>query len=179
MGTCPTADLAPMESPVITENRVQHYEHVSAKSFEEVVAAFERATGSVEEGFAVVSADATNAADFKKIFKAREGRSGFMRFLTIDHGSWLGHFDRPSKAILYVLGNPLVAITMMKHDIGAGLNVPVRMYIYEGEDGAARVGYDLPSTLMSGLDNAAVTDAAHKLDTKLIALVEQISGASA
>ncbi len=164
---------------MITENHVRHYEHVSAKPFEEVVADFERATGSVEEGFAVVSADAKNAGDFEKIFKAREGSSGFMRFLTIDHGSWLGHFDRPSKAIMYVLGNPLVAITMMKHDIGVGLNVPVRLYIYEGADGRTRVGYDLPSGLMSGLGNAAVTDAAQKLDAKLVALAEQISGASA
>ena len=164
---------------MITEQAVKHFEHVSAKTFEEVVAAFESATGSVEEGFSVVAANAKDAGDFERIFKAREGSSGFMRFLTIDHGGWLGHFNRPSKAILYVLGNPLVAITMLKHDVRVGLNVPVRLYIYEGTDGRTRVCYDLPSSLMGGLDNAAVTEAAHELDAKLTALAQAISGATA
>ncbi len=158
---------------------VEHREHVSARRYEDVIAAFEQATGSVEEGFDTVAADAHSAADFERIFTARTGSSGFMRFLTVDHGGWLAHFDRPGKAIMYVIGNPLIALTMLKHHIGAGLNVPIRIYIFEGDDGTARVAYDLPSTLMSGLANPAVTEAAKKLDAKLIALAEQISGVPA
>ena len=106
-------------------------------------------------------------------------RAVLCAFLTLDHGAWLGIFGNAAKAVMVVLGNPLIAITMIKHDIRVGLNVPVRIYIYEGADGHTRVAYDLPSTLMSGLDDADVTEAARKLDAKLIALAETISGATA
>jgi uncharacterized protein (DUF302 family) len=158
---------------------VESHEHVSERGFDDVIAAFKKATGSVEEGFAAIASDAHSPEDFERIFKAREGSSGFMRFLSLDHGSWLSNFGQPKKAIMSVIGNPLIAVTMLKHDIGGGLDVPVRLYIYEGDDGKARVTYDLPSTLMGGLHNADVTDAARKLDAKLIALAEDISGVSA
>jgi hypothetical protein len=32
---------------------------------------------------------------------------------------------------MYTIGNPLIAPTMLKHDLGAGLDVPVRLMIYE------------------------------------------------
>ena len=68
---------------------------------------------------------------------------------------------------------------MLQHDIRAGLNVPVRLLIYEHSDGSTRVAYDLPSSLMSGLGKADVTAAATKLDAKLIALAKTITGVSA
>ena len=164
---------------MIQQRTVNHQEHISDRSYEEVVALFTEATGSVEEGFDSVASPAQSKEDFERIFKGREGSSGFMRFLTLDHGAWLSTFDKAAKAVMIVLGNPLIAITMIKHDIRVGLNVPVRIYIYEGADGRTRVAYDLPSTLMSGLDNADVAEAARKLDAKLIALAETISGATA
>ena len=70
--------------------------------------------------------------------------------------------------------------TMLEHDIAAGLNVPVRLMIYEEPaTRTTRVTYDLPSSLMSGLKNEKVTAAAKKLDAKLIALGVHASGAQA
>jgi hypothetical protein len=67
---------------------VQHCEHVGQRSFEEVVAAFEAELGSVEDGsLPREAAAATGQADFEARIRAYEGRSGFMRFLTIDHGA--------------------------------------------------------------------------------------------
>jgi hypothetical protein len=45
-------------------------------------------------------------------------------------------------------------------------------------DGSTRVAYDLPSSLMSGLENADVSAAAAKLDEKLVALAKAITGVS-
>jgi uncharacterized protein (DUF302 family) len=158
---------------------VEHYEHVSDRSFESVVAALKAATGSVEEGFAQVTNQATNSEEFEAIFRAREGSSGFMRFDTFDHGKWLQLIGQTAKAVMVILGNPLIARTMLQHDIRAGLNVPVRLLIYEHTDGSTRVAYDLPSSLMSGLENADVTAAATKLDEKLVALAKAITGVGA
>jgi uncharacterized protein (DUF302 family) len=46
---------------------------------------------------------------------------------------------------MYTIGNPLIAITMLQHDIAAGLNVPVRVMIYRNESsGTTRFVYDEP-----------------------------------
>ena len=160
---------------------VHHNEHVTSRSFEEVVNAFESAVGSVEDtGFAVLVASTKSAEEFESQVKSRESTSGFMRFLTVDHGSWMTRVGLKAKARMYTIGNPLIARTMLEHDIAAGLNVPVRLMIYEElATRTTRVTYDLPSSLMSGLQNEKVTAAAKKLDAKLIALATHVTGAEA
>jgi uncharacterized protein (DUF302 family) len=162
---------------VIDEFIVRHCEHVSSRSFDEVVAAFEVAVGSVEDGvFRREIVTAENPADFETRVRAREGTSGFMRFLTVDHGAWLSRTGVVAKARMYTIGNPLIARTMIAHDLGAGLNVPIRLMIYEDANGSVRLVYDLPSSLMSRLRNEQVTAAASKLDAKLGALAELATG---
>ncbi|MDR6955938.1 uncharacterized protein (DUF302 family) [Ancylobacter sp. 3268] len=102
-----------------------------------------------------------------------------MRFSVIDHGKWLAVMGRPAKALMIVLGNPLIAWTMLQHAIAAGLDVPVRLSIHEDPDGRTRVSYNLPSTLMSFIDNDQLAWAARGLDSKLVALAEMISGVPA
>jgi uncharacterized protein (DUF302 family) len=103
-----------------------------------------------------------------------------MRFLTIDHGSWLNLLGQPAKLRMYTIGNPLIAITMLRHNIAAGLNVPLRLAIYRDEaSGTTRLTYDQPSGLMSGIGNPSLMEAAEALDAKLAALAEQVTGAKA
>jgi uncharacterized protein (DUF302 family) len=160
---------------------VHHNEHVSTRPFEEVVNAFESAVGSVEEtGFPALLASSENAEKFESQVKSRESTSGFMRFLTADHGAWLARIGLNAKAVMYTIGNPLIARTMLEHDIAAGLNVPVRLMIYEDAvNRTTRLTYDLPSSLMSGLQNDKVTAAAKRLDAKLIALAIHATGSEA
>jgi uncharacterized protein (DUF302 family) len=70
----------------------------------------------------------------------------------------------------------MIAVTMMQQDIEAGLDVPVRIAIYEHVDGKSRLVFNTPSSLMSALHNKAVRAAAHKLDAKLFALGEAVTG---
>jgi hypothetical protein len=66
-----------------------------------------------------------------------------MRFLDIDHGAWLSRIGLPARCKLYILGNPLIARTMLEHDLGVGLNVRVRMMIYEDSaTGKTRPAYE-------------------------------------
>lgn len=112
--------------------------------------------------------------------RAAEGPSGFMLFLAADHGAWMARAGLKARAKLYIIGNPLIARTMIEHDIGVGLNVPVRVLIYEEPGaGTCRLAYDLPSSLMARLKNQRVTAAAKILDRKLSALAETATGASA
>ena len=164
-----------------TKFTVHHNEHVSSRSFEEVVRAFESAVGSVEDiGLEALSASTKSAEEFESQIKSRESTSGFMRFFTADHGTWMARVGLNAKARMYTIGNPLIARTMLEHDIAAGLNVPVRLMIYEDPASrTTRLTYDLPSSLMSGLKNEKVTAAAKKLDAKLIALAVHATGVQA
>src|SRR5438034_7903377 len=102
---------------------VHHNEHVSSRSFEEVVNAFESAVGSVEDtGFPALLTSTKNTEEFERRIKSREGTSGFMRFLTVDHGTWLTRIGLSAKARMYTIGNPLIARTLLEHDTAAGLN---------------------------------------------------------
>lgn len=117
---------------MINQITVQHYEHVSARPFDEVVALFEGAVGSVEDGGLQGEVNAaSDASDFEIRVRRHEGSSGFMRLLTTDHGAWVGRIGLRAKVRMYTIGNPLIARTMLEHDIAAGLNVPVRLMIYE------------------------------------------------
>jgi len=101
---------------------------VSNRSFAEVVAALEAAVGSVEcEVFDHELSEARDPSDFEARMRTHESTSSVMRFHTIDHGAWLATLGSSGQARMYTIGNPLIARTMIKHDLGVGLNVPVRI----------------------------------------------------
>jgi uncharacterized protein (DUF302 family) len=159
---------------------VEHVEYATSQPFEQVIAAFEASTGDISGGrFERELAASKDVEDFERRIHGYEAESGFMGFLMLDHGAWSSLYGAPFKSRLYILGNPLIARTMMKHDLAVGLNVPVRVLIYLAPAGETKLGYDLPSSLMSRLDNAEVTAAARKLDAKLAALAERVMGEKA
>src|SRR5439155_27033765 len=104
-----------MGSTMRTTFTVHHNEHVSSRPFEEVVDAFESAVGSVEDtGSPVLLAATKSAEQFETSVQCREGSSGFMRFLTVNHGAWLARIGLNAKARVYTIGNPLIARTMLQ-----------------------------------------------------------------
>ncbi|AMV40141.1 DUF302 domain-containing protein [Planctomyces sp. SH-PL62] len=99
------------------------------------------------------------------------GPSGFMLFRTSDHGAVLRLVGEPRKAIQYLLGNPLIAVEMTRHAIGAALYAPLRVLLYEDGEGKTCVEYDLPSSLFGQFGNEEVDRVAESLDRKLEALI--------
>lgn len=100
------------------------------------------------------------------------GESGFMLFVELDHGGWLSRFDLERRTVRWILGNPLIAITMMRHDITAGLFAPVEILITENVDrDGATLTYVRPSSLIVVDDNPSLEEAARNLDAKLDLLI--------
>src|SRR5260370_27945017 len=163
------------------ESTLIHCEHVSARSFDEVVVAFEAAVGRWDDEILRQAAQASSGREECETgMRAREGPSGLMLFFEADHGAWMTRVGMKARAKLYIIGNPLIARTMMEHDIGVGLNVPVRVLIYEDpHSGTCRLAYDLPSSLMTRLKDPRVTAAAKRLDQQLSALAQTATEASA
>ena len=84
----------------------------------------------------------------------------------------LSKFGISRRSVRWILGNPLIAITMIRHDISAGLFAPVELLLTEAEDGqGTTVTYVRPSTLMAIEQNPPLLDAARVLDEKCDALV--------
>ena len=102
------------------------------------------------------------------------GKSGFMLFAEIDHGGWLHVFSLHRRTVRWVLGNPLIAVTIIRHDITAGLFAPVEILITEAQDGqGTTVTYVRPSSQMVIEENPSLLAAAIALDIKFDRLVAQ------
>ncbi|CAA2140878.1 hypothetical protein HYPP_02160 [Hyphomicrobium sp. ghe19] len=105
------------------------------------------------------------------------GESGFMLFHVIDHSGWLPIYGIKRRAVRWILGNPLLAITMIRHDITAGLFAPVELLVTDNPgDGGSTITYLLPSSLMVIEENKPLLDAALDLDKKLADLVAHGAG---
>jgi hypothetical protein len=106
------------------------------------------------------------------------GDSEFMLFLEMDHGTWIAKFGMKRKVNRWILGNPLIAITMIRHDVTAGLFAPVELLLTDDESGKkSSIIYVLPSSLIAIGDNAELPAAAKALDAKLETLVARAVGA--
>jgi hypothetical protein len=162
---------------------VRYHEHVSTKSYEELIAAFEDAVAEADPAaIADTVTAASNSTDSRQTWesatKSLPGPSGFVRILSLNTGELTSWYGKPAKAKMYIFGNPLIAATMLIHDIRVAGRVPLQLLIYEADNGEARLSYDLPSTLMSRFGNAQLDAAARELDKKLVAFATELTGAA-
>jgi uncharacterized protein (DUF302 family) len=151
----------------------------SDHGFEEVVRRLHEQTGRTTIGeIGAIAETASSSADFHKDVTQRlVGPSGFMIFTEFDHGGWISRYGINRRVLRVILGNPLIAITLMRHDISAGLFAPVEILLVENEPGlGCTVHYVRPSTLMLIDGNAALASAASELDRKLDLLMSDVTG---
>lgn len=115
------------------------------------------------------------------------GPFGFTRFLEINHGDWIPLFLSTSEStdrglngdrqvLRIIFGNPLIAITMIREDVDAGLHVPVEVLFVEQGDAGTRAVLQLPSGLIAGHERGArnekLVKAAKVLDSKALELIK-------
>jgi len=120
---------------------------------------------------------ATSKEQLEAHVNSTVGPSGFRYFNEFNHGAWLQLFNSSTpRVIVYVLGNPLIAQTMLQHDLRGAYNIPPRVLVLEKADGTGTdVVYHLPSSVIALSDNEKLRAAAEALDSKLEALVESIT----
>jgi uncharacterized protein (DUF302 family) len=150
---------------------VDHVRRTTDKPFGDVTTAFERQLGRFEPGVYQALTAGGDAEGARAKIAAMAGPSGFMLFGTSDHGALLRLAGQKRKAIQYVVGNPVFALQMTQHDIRASLYAPLRVLIYENEEGMTCVEYDKPSSLFGQFGDDRIAPTAAMLDRKLEALV--------
>jgi len=148
----------------------------TTRKFDEVLAGLRAAVGDATHGeLAQAAGGSSGKEQFEERMKKVAGVSDFMLFFELDHGGWLKTYGIRRKALRWVFGNPLIAYTMLRHDITAGLFAPVELLLVENESGyGTTIVYDLPSSLMVIDDNPPLLDAARMLDRKFAALIERV-----
>ena len=139
-------------------------------TFESFVKSFQERLGQFDQ--AAVAALAGRPAEAAAAIRNMEGDQGLMIFFTLDHGRALTMVGESKKVIRFILGNPLVAIQMTRHDVRAGQYVPLTLIAYEVEENRVRIEYDQPSSLLDVCENAEVDKTARALDKKLLLVVE-------
>jgi uncharacterized protein (DUF302 family) len=148
--------------------------YTSSKSFDALKAALSAAVGPEPAPLGEVVAQTSDWATFEREVQQYVGSYGFMLFATIDHGAWIGRAGIDRRVLRVVIGNPLIAVTMLRHDVTAGLFAPVELLLTSEGDGSA-LTYVQPSSLMVVADNPPLRRAAEELDEKLAALVRAVT----
>ena len=148
----------------------------SAKSYDELVSALLADIG--ERPLSLD--DFANAADswesYQRQVEPHVGPSGFMLFALFDHGAWIKKAGIDRKVLRVIFGNPMIAITMLRHDVQAGLFAPVEALVADEGDGRSSLTYVKPSSLMVIEPNPQLLSAAEELDAKVAALAAKVTG---
>jgi uncharacterized protein (DUF302 family) len=149
----------------------------SAKSYDQLLASL-----LADIGEKPVSLDGLATAgdwqSYEHQVEPHVGPSGFMLFKLIDHGTWISKTGIDRKVMRVILGNPLIAITMLRHDVSAGLFAPVELLLVDEGQRRSSLTYVKPSSLMVVEPNPELRSAAEKLDTKLAALATKVTSGS-
>jgi uncharacterized protein (DUF302 family) len=153
---------------------IQHVVVKTTTPYEEFTAKFVSQFGKLDPAvFQKLAVSSSKSEDAKNFFGSPDR---LLLFTTYDHGGLLSAlFDRSDRAVVYIIGNPLFAAQMTKHDLRAGLYAPLRVMVYADKAGNAEIEYDLPSSLFGQFGNADVTKLAKVLEEKLSQAIEKSS----
>ncbi len=147
----------------------------SNKGFDEVMSSLLANVGDKPVLLNEVAAKSESWDSYKKEIESHLGPSGFSLFAMINHGAWIKKVGIRRKVMRFIIGNPMIAITMLRHDLTAGLFAPVELILIEQDNGRSNLTYVKPSSLMVVAKNDALLDAANALDSKLHALAQKVT----
>ena len=146
----------------------------STKSYDQLVAALLADIGEQRVPIDEIGKTSNTWDSYEQQVQSHVGPSGFMLFAQFNHSGWIGKAGIDRKVLRVILGNPLIAITMLRHDVTAGLFAPVEVLITDEGSGSS-LTYVKPSSLMVVEPNPELLSAATELDAKLAALAAKVT----
>jgi uncharacterized protein (DUF302 family) len=146
---------------------VEHIRISSRRPFAEVRRKLEGTVPKLDTGIAEVlrSGDQKRAKDYE------ENGPKLSIFGERDHGVLLQIWGRRRNAVQYEIGNPLTALKMTRHQLPAALYAPLRVVLFEDEQGRGIFEYDRPSSFFSQYGDETVTEVGRYLDVALEAVL--------
>jgi uncharacterized protein (DUF302 family) len=142
---------------------VEHVRIETGRPFAEVQRKLESAVPKLDPGIA----EALRRGDHKRIRDYEENGPKLSIFLQRDHGALLQIAGGKRSAVQYEIGNPLTATKMTRHQLPAALYAPLRVALFEDEQGKGTFEYDRPSSLFGQFADERVTEVGRYLDATL------------
>jgi uncharacterized protein (DUF302 family) len=147
---------------------VEHIRIGSTRSFGDVRAALESRVQALALDRVVPFMKKGDMAGARAELERQASPAGLTIVYTIEHGVGLSvELGSPRPAVAYGIGNLLVASSMTKHDLAAGLYAPIRVVLYGADDGTAVIEYDRPSSTFALFGDTAIDVVAKQLDMTL------------
>jgi uncharacterized protein (DUF302 family) len=142
---------------------VEHISISSGRSFADVRRKLEGTVPKLDTGIA----EALRHGDQKRAKDYEDNGPRLSIFGERDHGALLQIAGSSRNAVQYDIGNPLTASMMTRHQLPAALYAPLRVVLFEDEQGRAVFEYDRPSSLFSQYGDERVTAVGRYLDATL------------
>jgi Domain of unknown function DUF302 len=98
----------------------------------------------------------------------------FLLFWKLDLTPLMTLAGNRRRATEYLMGNHVIAETMYRHDPAVALYVPLRLAIYESDEGT-RFTIEQPSSTLSSLGRDEITEVGIDLDRKLAKLLSALN----
>lgn len=124
------------------------------------------------DSMAKLAHDAASPQEFEQRLAGHLGSSGLLLFQVIDHG-WARHYGLERRMLRLILGNPGIAIGLLRHDASAGLFAPVELLLLEEAGERCSICWLQPSSVITREATGPLAQAAHALDAKIEALVAE------
>ena len=160
---------------MIRKVEMERFTVISARPFEEVVAAIKTSIGNPNTAeFWKSMQEAKSAAELNTAIQRVLGKTGLILFLEFDHGMVIrkGTEQHTSKMIRLVIGNPLIMKEMAKRIPDAGSYAPATVLADERADGV-HISYDRMASLLAPYGNPDALKVARDLDAKVEHLLRQ------
>jgi uncharacterized protein (DUF302 family) len=116
-------------------------------------------------------AEALRSSDQKRARDYEDNGPSLSIFGERDHGALLQLAGRRRNAVQYDIGNPLTASKMTRHQLPAALYAPLRVVLFEDEQGRGVFEYDKPSSFFGQYGDERVTEVGRYLDATLEAVL--------
>lgn len=100
---------------------------------------------------------------------------GFFIFYTLDVSPFMNARGHKAQCKTYLMGNPLIAEEMYRHDAEVMLYAPLRTSIFTDADGSAHFAIDKPSDLFGSFDDPQIASTGQSLDAKVASLLRALS----
>jgi hypothetical protein len=142
---------------------VEHIRIASARPFAEVRRKLEDSVPTLDPSIA----EALARGDQKRAGDYDANGPKLSIFLAREHGALLQIAGGKRNAVQYEIGNPLTATKMTRHQLPAGLYAPLRVILFEDEQGRGVFEYDKPSSFFGQFGDERVTDVGRYLDATL------------
>lgn len=150
---------------MIKKIEIERFSVISAKPFDEVVAAIAAAVGHPDMAeFWKSTKQAQSLSELQDIINKITGSSGLMQFEELNHGAIIQADTRGTTRMLRLLiGNPLIMKEMAKRVPDAGSYAPVTVLVDERPDGV-HLSYDRMASFLAPYGNPDARS--HEISTR-------------